>query len=76
VAIDEQHRLFAFGLGRSLENRRFLADGSIDTSFRPINDLVGIPDAMTCLDNGQRTVIGFNSTAVAGYLGTLMSIFN
>ncbi|UPK87757.1 hypothetical protein [Pseudomonas sp. A2] len=76
VAIDRQHRLFAFGLGRSLENRRYLADGSIDTSFRPINDLVGIPDAMTCLDNGQRTVIGFNSTAVAGYLGTLMSIFN
>ncbi|AYG46425.1 hypothetical protein DV532_19890 [Pseudomonas sp. Leaf58] len=76
VTVDEQRRLFAFGVGRILEYRRYLADGRPDAGFQPSNDLIGIIDAMTCLDDGGRTVIGFNSGAVVGYIGTLMSIFN
>ena len=76
VSADEQHRLFAFGLGRALESRRYLPDGKPDTDFQPIKELAGISDGMVCLSDGTRTVIGFNSAGAGGYIGTLMSIFN
>lgn len=74
--IDDQQRLIAFGEGESLEYRRFLANGSTDENFSPYLGLIGITDAMTCLNQGDRTLIGFNSTALSGFLGTVMAIHN
>ncbi|MGE7992424.1 hypothetical protein ACQKPE_15555 [Pseudomonas sp. NPDC089554] len=75
ATLDADGRLIAFGQGGWLAYKRYLADGSPDNDYQP-QPLIGITDAMMCLNHGSNTLLAFNATAVIGVIGTVAAIQN
>lgn len=76
MTLQPDDKLVALGEGNRIQYMRFMPNGTMDEQYQPYDGLVGITDGIGCLTRSSSTLLGFNSTAATGVIGTVMSIFS